>query len=306
MRIRKNKTQRASRYGYPVVEATPELHEELTEYGTLKYRKPLREGEFVGRQGTKPEAIVLDIDGTLTEYGSTANQKTLDWCKKHHDAGRVLIVITARTHEHDFQRSFDWLVAHVPYPFIGPIHRSVDDPRYASEFKRETIEVLAQLYTIRGAADDNVHVLGMYKNHFGPDFDLLECSYGEYADWRRDLKPGTNRPAGTRTFSESFASDTGWNDYSNWEDTFSQDRLDSKTERLDLEDQVFADYPDISLSEIEALDIEVLRQMAADAAVDETAPLDVEVLDASDGGTDITPECLYVNCSDPRHEGGAA
>ena len=324
---------------------TPQ-HEEVTPYGALKYRKPVSAKEFTGTQGTRPEAAVLDIDGTLTDWGSAVNKTTLEWVEKQHKAGRVLIVITARTHEHDYARSFDWLVAHLPYPFIGPIHRSVDDPRFASEFKRETIEVLAQLYDIKAAADDNVYVLDMYKHYFGDDFDLLECGYGRYEDWRKDLKParsyGTTSwtPAGstlgktwvsgswdattktwvpghyedsTKDEAQSLDDDPSWKAYldtkyadtpERGDDEFDdlallsdndriamedavlastgmdlpdieklsdaelmelaapEERIARITNRLDLEESVYANYPDMGFAEIQDMDIEDLRLLA--------------------------------------------
>jgi hypothetical protein len=267
-----------------------------TAYGHLIYRTPVTKNEFVGHQGTKPEAIILDIDGTLQDWGSGLSKQIADWLKGHYDKGRVLIVITARTHQHDYQRSFDWLMRNVPYPFIGPFCRAKDDPRYASEFKKETIEALGQIYEVVGAAEDNKYVLDMYR-HWAqdkPDFDLLECGYTPYTDWRKDLptkgytytgKYGTSyvsslgtteakhRPAGSSRWDE------GWDSYDMWEGHTRDDDAPVTTavsnDRIALEDEVLAQYTSLGLDEVEELDSEVLRQMLLDTEQPETAPLDV-------------------------------
>ena len=64
----------------------------------------------------------------------------LDWAEKHHaaDPHAVFLVITARDHgSFGYKTSFNWLMKHFPYPFIGPFARPVDDPRFTTEFKRE-------------------------------------------------------------------------------------------------------------------------------------------------------------------------
>lgn len=285
--------KKAAEYLLPVDNDTP--------YGSKRYRTPISKNEFTGTAGSKPEAVVLDIDGTLQNWGSTLSPTVGAWVKKHHDAGRILIVITARTHDYDYARSFDWLVGHLHYPFIGPFCRMGDDPRYASEFKREVSESLGALYTIVGAADDNSHVNSMWKfwatEHPEIEFDLLECGYTPYADWRKDLGPTTKAPyAGYSGYST-------YDPYDRWESTqtalpvashrqagysrydedipsFSEpvelDREDRIESRLDLEDDVYAAYPDLTYTEIEKMDVEVLRQMALDADNPETGPLDVE------------------------------
>ena len=167
----------------------------LTPYGAKRFRTPTHKNEFSGEQGSALPAVILDIDGTLQTWGQGADSKVLEYCKKHYDAGHVLIVVTARTHDYDYERSFNWLMRNLPYPFIGPFHRACDDPRYASEFKREVAQGFEDmnLYRIVGAADDNDFVNDMWrhwaKEHFDKpeDFDLLVCGYGDYSHWRSNL-----------------------------------------------------------------------------------------------------------------------
>lgn len=264
---------------------------------TKRFRTPLRAGEFNGT-GTKPEAIVLDIDGTLETWGATIKADTLEWIAKHVKAGRVLIVITARTHDYDYQRSFNWLVAHLPHPFIGPFCRVKDDARYASEFKREVAEALSQLFTIVGAAEDNHHVNAMWRHwaalHPEVEFDLLECGYGDYSDWRKTL------PA-ARSYGGGWSAYDRWEDYkhrpagtSRYDDDLFSDldvspvHVRSKDERMALEDELYAADHDLSWHQIEVMDVEEIRTRLAQAHEADTGPLDVaEIFDKI---TDEKPE----------------
>jgi hypothetical protein len=194
-------------------------------YGLDRYRTPIRKNEFVYPAGTLPEAVILDLDETFVKYGRPCPD-VLAWLKKHYEAGRKIIVITARTDHWEYESSFNMLMADLPYPFIGPICRVADDPRYACEFKRETAEYLSGIYRIVGAADDAQHVNTMWrwwKETYGPeDFDLLECEVPSYADWRKSLprkglvksytSTGRHRAAGTRVFSGS----QGWDQNHGW------------------------------------------------------------------------------------------
>jgi hypothetical protein len=173
-------------------EASTQAVDNSTPYGALRFRTLLGAGEFAGPKGSPIHAGILDIDGTLQDFGSKASKKVLDWMveveKKY--PTMVWLVITARTHEHDYQRSFDWLVKHVSSAFIGPFHRAADDPRYASEFKRELAQGFEDmgLYRIIAAADDNQHVIKMWEHwaetHFASadEFDLLKTNY-TYPSW---------------------------------------------------------------------------------------------------------------------------
>jgi len=298
--------QRKTRHGLPVAPViAPVDPANTTPYGALRLRKPIHKDEFAGSKGSPIPAGVLDIDGTLQDFGSSASKKVLDWMdkvqKRYPDM--VWLVITARTHEYDYIRSFNWLVKHVPYAFIGPFHRAADDPRYASEFKREIAQGFEDmgLYRIVAAADDNRYVIDMWKHwgqtHFADpaEFDLLEASYSGYADWRKSLPAtkGYTAPKWTSPPVKSYTTSTGksytsryapvggdgWDSYDRWEDNDDDylqgalARLDAAKpseqavrieNRLDLEDDVIASYPDLSYPEVEALDTVVLRQMLAD------------------------------------------
>jgi hypothetical protein len=191
-----SKKKNYSNTSYPAFKQTfKPVSDETTPYGAKKFRTPTHANQFKGKTGSKQEAIILDIDGTLTTWGAGFDKDTLKWCEKHYKANGdiVFIVVTARDHEYMYESSFNTLMRGFPYAFIGPFCRAKDDPRYASEFKRELCVDLSAIFDIIGAADDNKQVIDMWKQwaidwfEKPEDFDLLECSYGEYGDWRYGL-----------------------------------------------------------------------------------------------------------------------
>lgn len=176
----------------------PPVSDEVTPYGATKFRTPWKANEYTGLRGSKILAGVLDIDGTMQTFGHGLDATLLAWCEKLQKANpdMVWIVITARDHEFMYETSFNWIMRAFPYPFIGPFCRAQDDPRYASEFKRELAQGFEDmgLYRIIAAADDNRFVNDMWKywatTHFEnpADFALLECdSRSNYLGWRGGL-----------------------------------------------------------------------------------------------------------------------
>jgi hydroxymethylpyrimidine pyrophosphatase-like HAD family hydrolase len=184
-------------YGQSLPKFAP-ISDEVTVYGAKKFRAPFRANEFTGFKGSRPTAFILDIDGTITDHGQGLNKKTLEWSKKHIDKGEIAVVITARG-PGMFLSSFNYLMHTLPFPFVGPFMREDDDPRYASEFKRELAEDLSKVYEFTGAADDNEWVIKMWQqwaiDHFEDpkDFDVLECGFTSYGQWRNDLPSKTGK-----------------------------------------------------------------------------------------------------------------
>jgi hypothetical protein len=191
-----------------------DMGKKQTPYGLDRYRRPYFKGDFRYPQGIKPEAVILDIDGTWLDWGNKVNPTTLAWVKKHHKAKRTIIVITARVQEWEYQSSWDMLAHTLPCAFVGPICRSDTDPRYACEFKRETMEALSNIYHIVGAADDAPDVNTMLrwwaKEYFEDpaDFDHLVTDYSPYKDWRKDLpsKAGSRSSAKSQNYPTTITS----------------------------------------------------------------------------------------------------
>ncbi|MGB5794430.1 MAG: hypothetical protein WBH51_01405 [Mycolicibacter algericus] len=136
--------------------------------------KPKRIRSLYAPSGTRPPAVIVDIDGTLEDWNCLPHPETLKWVKRQHDAGRVVLIVTARDHETDYKRTHAWLKRHLHVPFVGPFCRSYDDLRYASEFKRAVYKQLSGLYEIVGAAEDNRHVIAMWK---AQGLEVLETDY---------------------------------------------------------------------------------------------------------------------------------
>jgi len=217
------------------------VSDELTPYGAKKFRTPTAYREYNGLRGKPMEAVVLDIDDTLQDWGASVSKRVLKWAEDHYRQGRVLLVFTAREHEWQFRQSFDWLVAHLPFPFIGPFCRGKTDPRYASEQKRELAQGFEDmgLYRIMGAADDNPIVNDMWKqwaiDHFDDptEFDLLECARASYPDWRANLGSTKSqyetkhRPAGTSHYG--YGNTWGSSPITSW----GTDPVDKRYKRLD-------------------------------------------------------------------------
>lgn len=198
MAYRKQKKTQAAQAAAQVAKnaaKAPAVVEELTPYGTKAYRTTTTLNRFTGLTGTAQEALVLDIDGTMQGWGGGLNKELHDWCEKHYKRNPdiVFLVITARDHEYMYETSFNWCMRDFPYAFIGPFCRAVDDPRLASEFKRQLAQGFEDmgLYRIVGAADDNQYVNMMWKHWKATrnaEFDLLECDpYAGYGTWRSGL-----------------------------------------------------------------------------------------------------------------------
>lgn len=128
-----------------------------------------------GKPGTRPEAVIIDMDGTLENWDGHPNPPGLEYARKHHAEGRVLIILTARDHEWSYQRTHDWLVKHLDIPFVGPICRPADDERYACDFKKHVHDQLSVMYEIVSAIDDDHYVLSMWRSI--PGLEVVETSY---------------------------------------------------------------------------------------------------------------------------------
>ncbi len=128
-------------------------------------------------------AVIADVDGTLCDVRSIRhhvavrpknfdrfhaesahcppNQQALDFVQRHHDAGRVVIVVTARMQKWEPVTS-EWLRRFMPVPFVGPFHRQDGDGRPDVQVKREIHRYLARSFDIRAACDDNPAIIALW------------------------------------------------------------------------------------------------------------------------------------------------
>lgn len=148
-----------------------------------------------GTPGTKPQAVILDMDGTLENWDGHPNPVAMEYAERHHSEGRVLVIVTARDHDWSYQRTHDWLRKHLHLPFVGPICRPNDDERYACDFKKAIYDQLSAVYDIVSAIDDDHYVLGMWNSIEGLEVVATGYDYqiakgqrrtGVYTGWDRD------------------------------------------------------------------------------------------------------------------------
>lgn len=141
---------------------------------TASYRNPNRGRDI---PGSRPTAVILDMDGTLDVAGKPG-KPGMRWARRMHRAGHVLIVVTARTQEYEYERTHAWLIRNMrdkmkPMPFVGPFCRSKDDMRFACDFKKAVYDMLSNTYDIIGAIDDDRWCLQKWRTI--PDFIVEEC-----------------------------------------------------------------------------------------------------------------------------------
>lgn len=154
---------------------TPDFSDQAGTYTSgapLAYRSRFKAD---GKPGTKPEAVIIDMDGTMENWDGKPNPPCVEYVDHHHAQDRVIIVVTARDHDWSYQRTHKWLRDHMTVPFVGPICRPNDDERYACDFKRDVYERLSHVYDIVSAIDDDNYVLAMWRSI--PGLEVVATNY---------------------------------------------------------------------------------------------------------------------------------
>lgn len=148
-------------------------------------------------KGTRPTAVLVDMDGTIDDCGKP-NKFGIDYVRRMHKAGHVIVIGTARTHEVEYERSHKWLVRELSHkygiPFVGPYCRSRDDMRFACHFKKALIETLSGVYTFVGAIDDDRWCLSELRTI--KDLDVVTAKPGV---WDYESFRGARSYRGKRT-----------------------------------------------------------------------------------------------------------
>lgn len=139
-------------------------------------------------QRLKPQAVIIDIDGTLADVHGISHhirkvpgqkhkdfsefhkrsphvepkQQALDYISDALEAGMVLIVLTARREQWlEASRQFLDRVIQVPYE----LHmRPDDDFGNDVQFKKHLLKYLRRHYDVRGAIEDNPAVAAMFES----------------------------------------------------------------------------------------------------------------------------------------------
>ncbi|QCG77821.1 polynucleotide kinase [Gordonia phage SmokingBunny] len=140
---------------------------------------------------TRQTAVIVDVDGTLCDVSTALHHITtpdvlkdfdafhraaaqcpptdwvLEWCEQQRAAGHVLVVVTGRMYRHIMDTT-EWLVRHLPGPFIGPLMRGDDDVRPDTEVKHEIYTLLTDpdYYNldIVAAIDDRPSVIRLWRS----------------------------------------------------------------------------------------------------------------------------------------------
>lgn len=131
----------------------------------------------------RAKAVIADVDGTLADVRAIRHHvlarpkdfdafhaasahvpphaQALDFVTRHHAAGHVILVVTARR-ERWLDVTRTWLHRHMPVPFDGPFHRPDHDLRPDVQVKADIFRYLSRHYDIRGAVDDNPNVVALW------------------------------------------------------------------------------------------------------------------------------------------------
>lgn len=131
------------------------------------------------------EAVIVDVDGTLCDVSSVRHHiaqrpknfdafhagsancppisQTLGFTEKHHAAGRMVVVVTARMYRWE-GLTRTWLNKHLTVPFVGPFMRGDNDFRPDVEVKRDIHAILVgdHGYRIVAAIDDNPAIVALW------------------------------------------------------------------------------------------------------------------------------------------------
>lgn len=146
---------------------------------------------------TRKRAAIVDMDGTLCNVSSVRhfvvigdgrtekdfdafheasagcppNQQALDFCQRHHDAGDVIVVVTARMERH-YKTSKTWLDTYMTVPYDGPIMRPDGLVHTDVSVKSRIYNYLIRHYDIRAACDDNPAIVALWEK-FGIPVEVI-------------------------------------------------------------------------------------------------------------------------------------
>lgn len=148
----------------------------------------------------RPTAALVDMDGTLANImavrhyvvigdgrtekdfdafhrasrDSPPNPQALEFCRRHHEAGDIIVVVTARMSRH-YQLSKDWLDEYLlpVCPYDGPIMRPDGLLHTDRSVKLRIHRYLARQYNIVAACDDNPAILGLWADLGIPEIEIV-------------------------------------------------------------------------------------------------------------------------------------
>ena len=133
---------------------------------------------------TKPDAVILDCDGTLADVRGIrhfvaqhpknfnefharsvdcpTHQQAVDIAREAHAAGQVVIIVTARRHR--WRHVTAWFLAMHDIPSDVLIMRADDDHRADVEVKRDILAQIRTRWTPVLAVDDNPAIVKLWES----------------------------------------------------------------------------------------------------------------------------------------------
>ncbi|KRQ23246.1 MULTISPECIES: phosphatase domain-containing protein [Mycobacteroides] len=131
-------------------------------------------------------AVIVDVDGTLCDVSAIRHlvmgkrkdfaafhaaaadcpphHAVLDEVRRHHSAGRTILVVTARMYQWEGSTR-SWLNQHMPAPYLGPFMRGDSDLRPDVDVKRDIHRILTSDHghQIVHCIDDNPAIVALWR-----------------------------------------------------------------------------------------------------------------------------------------------
>jgi hypothetical protein len=147
----------------------------------------------------RPKAALVDMDGTLVDVSSIRHYvarppgekdfdafhqasrhcppipQALEFCRRHHDLGHIIVVLTARMAMH-YDVSQGWLDDYLlpVCPYDGPIMPRYEGCHYSDVVvKRWAYRYLIRNYRLVAACDDNPPILKLWREVGIPEVETV-------------------------------------------------------------------------------------------------------------------------------------
>lgn len=168
----------------------------------------------------KPEAVILDVDGTLmdvrpvmhhvlgavrdvdafvagTEFCPTMPE-AIEFCVEHNAQGRTILVVSARDPKWR-GLTVSQLDTHLPCTYEGPYIKDHGDTRHDVLFKLDVFLMLRERYTIVAAIDDHPGVVDLFTDLGVPE--VVMPSFTTYSECHREDALACREAVGLRDLS---------------------------------------------------------------------------------------------------------
>lgn len=151
------------------------------------------------KMSARKNAVIVDMDGTLANVSSIrhlvdgintkkdfnafheasefvpANRQAIDFCVRHHKAGDLILILTARMRQWEGATERFLTRELVPYaPYVSPIWMRADgDYRKDREVKCEILAEIRKTYNVVAACDDNPNVIELWEEEGIPEIEII-------------------------------------------------------------------------------------------------------------------------------------